>query len=420
MKLKKIFSTATFRQSILTLSATIINGILGAVFYILTARALGPVEFGLLTISITTLTLVADIGDLGTNTGLVKFVSKYLKSDPERAYRFVKLSLLVKLLMYLFTLIIGFLIAPWLATTVFNKPELTTPLRLAFVGVGGALLFSLTTATLQAQEKFVAWSSLNIAMNSLRVVLVLGLMAVALTSTQSTLLVYILMPFLGFLIGWWLLSGRQILTSNKLGSVVKEFYHFNRWVALFVLVAAFSARLDTFLAGRFLSSDELGIYGASNQLASTISQLVAALGVVVAPKFASFDSRAKMLDYWKKSQWLVLGLAGLMLIGLPMANWILPILYGSAYAGMVPIFMVLVISGLIFLISVPIHNSLIYYYGRSDIFVWVALGHLVVVGLVGWLLVNMWGAIGLATAVTLGTIFNLLIPTIWWWRLVKK
>lgn len=420
MKLKKIFSTGTFRQSILTLSATIINGILGAVFYILTARALGPVDFGLLTISITVLTLVADIGDLGTNTGLIKFVAKYLKSDPLRAYRIAKLSLIIKVLMYLFTLIVGILIAPGLAASVFNKPELTQPLRLAFVGVGGAMLFSLTTALFQSFERFVFWSSLNIAMNGLRVVLIGGLLVLSWMNIYSALWVYILMPFLGFAIGMLFLPFTKILKAKDLNSVGSEFYHFNRWVALFVLIAAFSSRLDTFLAGRFLRLDELGVYGAGNQLASTMSQLVAALGVVVAPKFASFDSKDKMLSYFKKSLALVLGLALVILVLLPLSIWILPLIYGTAYAGILPIFVTLIISGLIFLISVPVHNSLIYYYGRSDIFVWVAIGHLLVVGLAGWILVNIWGAVGLATAVTLGTMFNLLIPTIWWWRLIKK
>jgi len=417
---RAIFQTATFRHSSITLVGTLMNGVLGMVFYVLGARWLGPVEFGLLILAITTMTLVADVADFGTNTGLVKFVSAHLKSDRERAYQFLKLSLEIKLVVYVMVLVVGWLIAPWLAEVVFQKPVLVMPLRLAFVGVGGALLFSFTTSALQAFEKFRIWSGLNIAMNGLRLVLLVLLMSAAILNIQTGLTIYILMPFLGFLIGWWLLPMRQVVRVEVTSTVANKFYRFNRWVALFILVAAFSSRLDTFLAGRFLTETELGIYGAGNQLAMTVSQLVAALGVVMAPKFATFDTKPKMLEYFKKTQWLVLGISGLILVVLPLAWLVLPLIYGAAYLTMVPIFSVLVLGMLFFLISVPIHNSLIYYFGRSDIFVWVSVGHLLVVGLAGWWLVQVYGAMGLAMAVSLGMIFNLVVPAVWWWRLVKR
>ena len=96
--MKSIFATATFRQSGITFTGTLINGVLGAVFYILVARFLGPASYGLLAVTITVLTLVADIGDLGTDTGLVRFVGKFINTDKLKAYRFLKLGLKVKLL----------------------------------------------------------------------------------------------------------------------------------------------------------------------------------------------------------------------------------------------------------------------------------------------------------------------------------
>src|SRR3989304_2913147 len=92
-----VFSTTTFKQTSITFSGTIINGLLGALFYILTARFLGPAAFGLMSVAVTTLTLVADIGDLGSNTGIVNFIPRYLNEDKTKALRFLKLGLEVKL-----------------------------------------------------------------------------------------------------------------------------------------------------------------------------------------------------------------------------------------------------------------------------------------------------------------------------------
>ncbi|MCL5019298.1 MAG: oligosaccharide flippase family protein, partial [Patescibacteria group bacterium] len=114
-KLKLLLSTATFKQSQVTLAGTIINGVLGAVFYILMARLLGPFDFGLLTVSIAALTLIADIVDFGTNTGLVRFVSSNISSNTERAWRFLKLSLEIKVMVWILVLLLGMIAAPFIA-----------------------------------------------------------------------------------------------------------------------------------------------------------------------------------------------------------------------------------------------------------------------------------------------------------------
>jgi len=107
---KKISKTATFRQSGVTFAGTILNGALSAVFYILAARILGPASFGLLIVAIAALTLIADIGDLGTDTGLVRFVGKFAKNDLTKVKRFLKLGLEVKVAVLLIVLLLGWLL----------------------------------------------------------------------------------------------------------------------------------------------------------------------------------------------------------------------------------------------------------------------------------------------------------------------
>ena len=84
--MKRFISSKTFTQSGITLTGTILSGILGLLFYITVARILGPNNFGFLAVAITTITLVADIGNLGTDTGIIRFVGKYAKVD--KAHKF--------------------------------------------------------------------------------------------------------------------------------------------------------------------------------------------------------------------------------------------------------------------------------------------------------------------------------------------
>lgn len=417
---KSILETATFRQSQITIVGTIINGVLGALFYILLARYLGPSDFGLLVVSITTLTLLADIVDFGTNTGLVRFVSANLTKNYDKALKFLKLGLEIKLLAWIVVFLLGFFISPSVASEIFKKPELGLPLRLSMIGVGGALLFSYVTSSLQSFQKFFAWSAINITTNLLRLGMVLLLAFYQMLNLTTGLVSYIALPFLGFFLGLALLPARAILITSSEFSVARQFFKYNVWVALFTIIAAISSRLDTFLNARLLNASEVGIYGAANQLASVVPQFVGALGVVAAPKFASFQVIPQMLTYFKKFQFFVFGLAILGGLAIPLSLFVIPFLYGQQYQEAVMPFIILFLAMLIFLISVPLHNSIIFYFGKPQVFVWVAIGHLLIISILGYIMISNYGVVGAAITVLVGMLFNFFAPLVWFFLKVKK
>lgn len=417
---KSIFKTATWRQSQITIVGTIINGVLGALFYIFMARFLGPADFGLLIISITTLTLIADIADLGTNTGLIRFVSSHLLSDNTKALRFLKLGLQIKLIIWTVILIAGFFLSPWLASFLFKKEALLIPLRLVMIGVGGALLFTFATSALQSFQKYYLWSFVNISSNLLRLVLVFILFYSQQLNLINGLTSYIALPFLGFSLSLLFLPTRQIFSVKNEREVVGQFLKFNRWVAVFTIISAVSSRLDIFLNARLLSVKEVGIYASASQLTQVIPQIVGALGVVAAPKFAGFQNRKDMLAYFKKFQLMVLALGLLFILTIPLSFYVIPILYGMVYSQAVMPFIILLLAMVVFLISVPLHNSIIFYFGRSDIFVWISIIHFLIIGFVGFYMITNYGVLGTSLTVLIGMIANLLLPLCWFILKLRK
>lgn len=399
----------TVNQTLITFSGTVINGFLGLLFYVFVARFLGPANFGILTVAITTLTLVADIADLGVDTGLIRFVGKYFSKDKEKAVKFMKLGLKVKVLVYLSVLLLGWLLAPFLSHTIFIKAELEQPLKLALIGVGGALLLSFATHSLQALQRFWVWSFLNIFLNGLRLLIIITL-GLSLT-VENTLITYIVIPFLGFLIGLLFLPN-FLVAKNEL-AVAKEFFNYNKWVAAITLVAALGARLDTFLLARLTPSSAVGIYSAASQLSSIVPQIVLAVATVAAPKLAAFKSDIQAIQFLKKLQLLVIILATIGLLAIPLSFFIIPLIFTAAYTQSISIFSILLLSQLIFLIALPSHQAIFYYFGRPNIFVTVSLINIMIVGLLGWFLILNLGVQGAAWAVLIGQISNLLIPAIW-------
>ena len=418
-KILKIIRTKTLRQSVVTATGTIINGVIGWIFYILVARNLGPSNFGIFSVATATIGLLSSIFNVGVDTGLVRFVGKYISSDKEKAFRFMRLGLKVKIISGVALITIGWFLIPFFAYTVLDKPGLLFPLRLSLIGAFGWLLSFFVTSCLQATQKFFSWVGLNIFMTSLRLFAVLGLIYFGISNINFSLYAYIYSPFIGFLLGITFLP--KFFKVKDEGSIAKEFFHYNKWVAIFTVIAAISSRLDIYLSTRLLSLSDLGIYSVANNLSSIVSEIVLALATVVAPKLASFVSVIDAKRYLKKLQLFVIALSVFgVAFGIPLSYYVIPKLYGLSYTPSILPFSILLISQAIFLISVPVHTSIYYYFSEPKVFVFVCLGQIILISTLGWYAISTYGYIGAAFTMLVENLFNFVVPGLWVLNKLKK
>jgi O-antigen/teichoic acid export membrane protein len=418
-KIKQILRTKTFSQTVVTSLGTVINGILGLFFYVLAARYLGPSKFGIFSISIAGIALIASIANLGVDTGIVRFVGKYISAEREKALKFLKAGFYIKIASSLLVILLGWYLIPFVAIKFFQKSELIFPLRLSLIGVGSALLFSYVTSAVQALQKFWIWSGLNILSNLLRLLATIGLFTLGILSVESALSVYIIFPFLGFLVGLLFLPNFfKVKNENK---VFSEFMQFNGWVAAFTIIAAISSRMDTFLSARFLTLSDVGIYSVAVSLTGFIPQVVFAIGTVVAPKLASFTSMKDALRYLKKLQVFVLGIgiAGIA-IGIPLSYFVIPSFYGGDYILSISPFIILLFAQAIFLISIPVHTAIIYYFSFPKLFVYITLINFLILLFGGWYTISTFGYMGAAWVILIGNVSNFIIPAVWVLNKFKK
>lgn len=418
-KIKNIISSNTFKQTLVTSGGTIISGVLGMFFYILVARYLGPSSFGIFSVATTAMALIASVANIGIDTGLVRFVGKYYGDDKTLAFRFLKMGLILKILTSLIVLSLGWVLVPSLSKLIFGRPEFIFPLRLSLVGATSALLFSFVSSALQAIQKFLVWSWLGIASNVLRLVATIVVFSLGVLTINSSLAIYIIFPFFGFVIGLLFLPKFWKVTNEK--QVLSEFLHYNKWIALFTLLVAFSSRLDTFIAAKLLSLTDLGIYSVAVTLASVIPSIILALATVVAPKLASYTDDKETFAYLKKLQYFVFGLAFAgILIGIPLTYLFVPYLYGASYLASVYPLAILIVAQALFLISIPAHTSVLYYFSYPMLFVYMGLVNLLIITIGGWYMVSSFGYMGAAYTVLIGNVFNFIIPFVWTLKKFKK
>ncbi len=414
-----ILKTKTLQQSLVTVGATLLNGALGAAFYISLARFLGPEDFGVVVIAISLMTVIGDIADFGINSSLVRFVPADLRDNPKNAYKLLKISLEIKLVVWLLIFGLGYFLAPMLAAY-FGRGELVLPLRLVLFGVGGAILFSFSAAAIQSFQRYWIWSALFVTTNFLRLILIIILILFGSLSITTGLMSFILFPFIGFILASFFLPVRAVLKAKNDRQVFSNLFQYSRFVALSAIIYALYSRVDIFLNGHFTSVFQTGIYGAASQLVNFVPQLIGALGVVAAPKFASFTSHQQMMEYLKKFQLLVLFLVIVGLLSLPLLVYLIPLIFGSIYAQSVVVFGILLMSTLVLLLAIPYHDAIRYYFKNSRIFVWINFFQLLLMIILGSILVTSFGIVGTAFAVLLSTIFNFVFSLLYFLYLLKK
>lgn len=389
------------------------------IFYIFLARVLGPSDFGLFSLSVVIYALVADIGNFGINTGIVNFVPKYLNGDINKSHQFLKLGLISKIIIGLVVFVLGYFASPFIAGNVFHKPEIKELLRLVFFGVGNTWLFSFTTSYYQAHQKYFSWGMVQIYINSIRLITVLILNLSLQLNIYTAMLSFIFATLLGFITGFVNIPVGFLKSKINKG-VVREFFNYNKWIALSSGVGAFNSRADTFVLGRLATSASLGLYSAANQLIQVVPQIIGAIGTVIAPKYASLDSDDKMLKYFKKVQIMVTAIAAVLILSTPLVKLMINAFFGVEYQRSFPIFFILLLAMSVFLISVPVHNAIIYYFSYPKLFSYISILNLFIILPSAYFLTARYGVSATAYAVLIGNTVNFIIPLIWFIRKIKN
>ena len=145
-------------------------------FYVLAARYLGPSKFGIFSISVATIALIASIANFGVDTGIVRFVGRSITHDREKALKFLKAGFYIKVVSSILSSCFGLVFGSFCAIKFFQKSELIFPLRLSLIGSGLLCFFRMFQVRFKLCREFWVWSGLNVFSNLLRLVATIGLL----------------------------------------------------------------------------------------------------------------------------------------------------------------------------------------------------------------------------------------------------
>lgn len=396
------------RDIIINVLGTILVGFVGLIFYILVARFLGPAQFGLFSVAAAVLVISADIFDLGTNTGIIKFIAEAIsQKNFERVGKIAKFALVFKLFVGGAILACGFLISKPLALLIFNQPELAKVLLLAFGGVVIILLLGFFTSILQAFKKFFLAVFINLAANLLRLIILVILAFSGKINIQTTMAVFSLTPIFGVLLGWINLPLKFLKTKID-RQLAFQFLSFNKWVALGFILSVLQVRLPNFLLIRFSDTTQTGLFGAASTLTLFAPQITAALSITLAPRFSQIKNFSELKINLKNSFLITAFFAFLTLLLVPFARLILNVTVGEKFLEATASFQILIVASAFLILTVTQLATIIYSWSQPKIYTILSAIQLLIMILANIFLIPKMGALGASFSFLLATLVGFL------------
>lgn len=276
------------RGTILAFVLRVAGSGLAFAFNVAIARLLGAEGAGLFFLALSVTAIGSEIGRIGLDNALLRFVATHATHGEWGKVKAVhtlgiRLALVVSGVLSL----LGFFLADWLATWLLNKPELTEPLRWMSLSILPLAILNLQAASLKGLKRIrdaMLIQSIGLPLVSLLLIWPLataaGVEGISWAYLAATLLVAVL--------GAWAWRNNTIAWRDEAVShyPFKEIWRSCKPLFVISLMSALQTWAPLLLLGIWVSSDEVGVFGAAMRLSILVSFLLVTLNNVIAPKFA--------------------------------------------------------------------------------------------------------------------------------------
>jgi O-antigen/teichoic acid export membrane protein len=342
--LRRIGADPVTRGWAVVTSAGVVRLGFGFVASLLIARALGPSNFGVYAVLGATVGIVGTLAEGGlTEAAVLRIASVWLVAQElaeARARSFFWLRLGVSGIV----VGLGCALAGFIARTVLNGIDAGL-LRWALLGVVATAASGALSAVLQATGGFGRMSSLALINTGLTAVLALLLAAIGHLDLPSALIVLGIGTSLAtfaaaarMLPAGWRLS---LPTAADLRAEGQRLLETGRWLWIASLFAMLTANAEVLLLNQWTALALVGAYALALNLATKADVVNQSLYTVLLPGVAHLDIRERRRGYLRRGLLRSVGVCLVLLLLIPLAQPLILLIYGPAYAPSVIFFQLL-------------------------------------------------------------------------------
>jgi O-antigen/teichoic acid export membrane protein len=404
-----------------TLGGRIVQLLFALAGNVISARTLGPADFGRFGLIIGTVTIAGTLADAGLTFAAVRFIARDRDEHADAALTVARTYLVLRIGCGLLVSLPGILLAEPIALHVLGQPSLTPYLQLAFLILVGLSVSSYPGTVLTGLARF---DKIGVAGILNSIITVGGIAVLFLTGALSLgnlVLWNVALPILSTLPTWFFLPvqwlpWRRPSEGNTgqlpIRQAARQLWAFGKWTAASNLGATVAAQIDLILLGRIVGPSAVGIYAVAVTLASRLDILNQSLFTIMMPRASRLRSRGEVRGYLRRlSRAIAVLAAGLVVVALlaqPAIVW----LYGDRYAAASALFLLL----LFVLVSDLFTTSLslvAFPLNRPHVLAFIEWIRVVVLALLGWPLITAFGAAGAALSRIASRVVSAVYITAW-------
>ena len=391
--------------------------LLALVGNVLSARALGPVDFGRFGLVMAVVTICGTLADLGLTYTAVKFIAQYMEAKDRRAGLIARLYFGLRALTGTLTALLVFLLSEPVARGVLGQPNLTPYLQAGSLTLVALAISSYPSTLLIALGQFGRLGIAGVLNASITLAGILLLLAGGSLNLTSLVLWNVALPLVSTLPAWFLLPARwlpwrgertvderrpigdpsSIVLRPSSAELMRTMFGFSKWIFFSNLGSIIVAQGDLLLLGRLSDPATVGVYSVALTLAMRLDVLNQSLFTVMMPRASRLRGREEIRGYLRRVLGGSLALAGLLGMSALVAQPAIGLLYGERYTQAAPLFMALLlvvlfdlVTSSLFLVAFPLDKPRVLAFAD-----WLRVG---VLGISGWLLIPIYGGFGAVVA----------------------
>jgi O-antigen/teichoic acid export membrane protein len=271
--------------------------IISAIGVIVVARLLSPSEYGIVTIAVIGPNFISIFQDWGISAAIIKYTAQFKSENKSAHVRNILVSGLVFELVSGFALsLVSFLLAGFLATDVFQRPDMLPLIQIASFTIFAGALLATSQSVFTGNEKMGLNSITLIVQSCLNTVLMAALILLglgALGAILGTTIAVLIAGFVSIFILLRLFRRPQEATNDslKIAETIRRMLEFGLPLSLSAIVSGFLAQFYNFLIAIYASNLMIGNYAVATNFAVLITLFATPISTMLFPAFSKLNSQ---------------------------------------------------------------------------------------------------------------------------------
>ncbi len=400
-----------------------LSSIISALGVMIVAGILEEGEYGLVAIALTAPSLIQIIRDLGIDQATIKYIAQYNQENKTTQIKNILIAgITFEFLLGIILSIFSYLISGFLATQIFNRPEITFLIQIASFTIFGNALIKISDSAFIGYEKM-HYHSATLVIQSffkafLMITLVLSNFGVY-GAVLGTTIAFFIAGIVGITLLYLKIYKKLNHKTNKhqIRPNLKKMFKYGLPLSGSIIMGGFMTQFYAFLIAIYLSDQIIGNYNLALNFAILVAFFVQPVQTLLFPAFSKIDAKKEsqtlqnVFQYSVKYGSLLIVPATFMVMALSQPA--VATLFPGKYE-LTPIYLSLyIIIYLYTAIGYLSSGNLIKSQGRTDINLKLGLLSTVLGIFLSLILIPTMGVIGLIATTLISGIPSIIISLLW-------